>query len=242
MRLRVLVTVVLLAAVGTAAAGAQECRPQTAEEHAVVIKLVGVLQTQMRDELTTNKAWTVTREITGADRSVAAGNPVPFRPMMLCNSVYTLTLTAAPGTPRAQAAELARTQISSGALTTVALIRAATATVSAATITIRAEFNDPNNAERSVDPRDHKTVLQVPGADAAVQVEKVDPETGARGDEWVTLYFGKWSSPSGTYIFTHKTKAAAIENFSVRLTGDLAAVLEMVKQVDWSRMQGGLSP
>src|ERR1700722_18588630 len=120
----------IFAATATAtAAGAQECRPQNADEHGVVMKLIGVLQAQIRDNLTTSGGRKGKREGTGTDRSVASGNQVPFRHMMLCTSVYTLTLTAAPGTPRAQAAELARTQLSSGALTTVALMHAATATV-----------------------------------------------------------------------------------------------------------------
>lgn len=242
MRWRTLVAGMLIAVSGTAAAGAQECRPQTQDEHVVVMKLIGALQAHMRDELTTSGEWTVVREITGGDRNVAAGNPVPFRPLMLCSSVYTLTLTAAPGTPRAQAAELARTKLSSGALTTLPEIHDATSTERAASVNIRVEINDPNNSERSEDPRDHKTTLQVPGADAAVQVEKVDPTTGAAGDQWVELYFGKWTSPAGTYIFAHKTKAAAIENFSVRLSGEIAAVQQMVKLVDWSRLQSGLTP
>jgi hypothetical protein len=66
-------------------------------------------------------------------------------------------------------------------------------------------------------------------------------------DETTSLYFGNWTGAdmnAKTYVgfpFVHKQSAAAIENIVVQIKGPAAAANEIIKKIDWSRLNEALS-
>lgn len=230
-----------------------ECRKQRQAEKQVISKAVKVFDENLVKPLQA-MGWQVDDEDNGLD-AVIANHPGPFRPLMLCDDLFHLKLSVNPNSAYGKmlhdSAEYYANQSSQHADDNKLLIQAVKNMAriqNMQNIEIQIAENDPYiKAENSMDVNDRFTVLHIPGVAYACQYYGAPNEQLDLPKEHVSLFFGNWNGAdmnAKTYVnypFVHKIQSPFIENFYITITAPAKIFNEIIKKIDWSKLNEALT-
>ncbi len=230
-----------------------ECRKQRASEKIVVSKAVKVFENTFLPSLQ-KTGWKIDEELNGYN-AVVSNNPSPFRPLSLCSSFFDLKLSVNPnsayGRMLEDSAEYYSKQTSQNANDTKAMTQAAQNMFriqNMRAMEIEIDDNSPFiKSEYIIGSKDRFTVLHIPQVAYACQIYRAAQDGISPPEEKTYLCFGNWAGADMhanayvSYPFVHKQHAPVLENIMVTFTGPSAAVNEIIKNIDWSKMNDALT-
>ena len=241
-----------------------ECRKQRRSEKAVISKAVKVFENAFIPFLQ-KAGWQIENETNGYNTQIA-NHSVPFRPLFTCSDFFHLKLSlngnSALGKMIHDSAEYYGNQgrISgqqfqqTGQKKYVEALNEATRKM--------AQFTAMQNMEISIDANDpylksgelgttasgdHFTVLHIPGVAYACQGYRASNDEMSPPEEKVKLCFGNWKGAdlkANTYVaypFVHKQQSAVIENFVVTITSPSKNLNDIIKKIDWDKLNEALT-
>lgn len=227
-----------------------ENRKQRHSEKEVIDKALNIFDEVLTQPLQ-NSYWKIV-EGPDAKNIQIANNPYPFRPLF-CNNLQ-LKLVVDPksdyGRMLRDSAEYYGKQSSQNP-DDYKLINASVRNMARIqhmqNLEISADINDPYlNEDHYIGKQDRLTVLHIPGVAYACQIYKAPHEPLSPPDEFTELFFGNWAGAGNAkhytpYPFVHKQHAAAIENIELTITGPAAAADEIIKKINWSKLNEAIT-
>lgn len=230
-----------------------ECRKQRRSEKEVITKAINVFDNTLISSLQ-NIGWKVNEEQNGLN-GVVANHPGPFRPLSLCSPFFELKLSLDPnsdyGKKLQDSAEYYAQQSSQNANDDKALVQATQNMFrirNMQNISISIDANSPYiKSEYHTGSKDRFTVLHIQSVPYAYQIYQAPSDNLGTPEESTYLCFGKWdgadmhASSYVNYPFVHKQSASAIENFEIMIKAPASVANEIIKKIDWSKMNEALT-
>lgn len=220
-----------------------ECRKPRRAENKVIENAKSVISDYLRSPLQ-QLGW----QVNGNDgmKTVISSRPVPFRPMGLCDDPMDMKLQLGTssdyGRMMADSAEYySKLSTTEGALNMFRIqdMRA---------LQIRVFVNDPYiKSVFNHGSSDKYIVLKVPGAGYACRFVNAPQSSIDQPQVTTDLYFGNWAGADMNakdyvnYPFAHKTQSPYIENMRIEITGPAQAVDNILKKIDWSKLNAALA-
>lgn len=229
-----------------------EDRKQRSSEKPVIGKAVSVCDEALTHPLQ-NSEWKIEERTDGRSTNIA-NNPAPFVPMF-CSPILNLKLIVDPysnyGKMLKDSAEYYAAQSSQNS-NDYKLINASVRNMARIANMQKLEISVAVNypylkQDHPMAKNDRFTLLHVPGASYACQIYNAPQNDLDPPDEMTRLFFGNWTGAdmnAKTYKgfpFIHKTSFAAIENIVVTITGAASAANEIIKEINWNRLNEALN-
>lgn len=232
-----------------------ECRDQTNAEKKVITNAVSIFENTFLQPLQ-KMNWQITEEENGKNAQIAI-NPAPYRPMFLCSDFFDLKLNINPDSPLGKmmqdsaeyynnlvsqySSQIGQPSYDKSKLSQATRNMYRVQEAGRAEISINA--NDPYlKQDWLLDSKDRHTVLHIPGVAYAWQLYELPTDDLQSPVEKTMLYFGNWTGINmftGTYAgypFIHKQQSPYIENFVVTIIAQTAVANEIIKKIDWSKL------
>jgi hypothetical protein len=230
-----------------------ECRRQRHSEKDVIDKAVHIFDDAFLQPLQ-KMGWQITEEKNGHTTQIA-DHPSPFRPLFMCSDFFSLKLTLDPNSAYSKmiqdSAEYYNKQLSQNAPGTKTYMQASQnffRIQNMQTAEISIDANDPYlKQDYTIGSKDRSTDLHIPGTAYAWQLYLAPADELGTPEEKTMLFFGNWKGVnmhSGTYVgypFIHKQHAPSIENFVVTITAPASAANEIIKRIDWNKLNEAIS-
>ncbi|HVV53964.1 MAG TPA: hypothetical protein VHC47_01495 [Mucilaginibacter sp.] len=220
-----------------------ECRKPRRAENKVIGNAKSVVSDYLRSPLQ-QMGW----HVNGNDemKTVISSKPSPFRPMGLCDDPMDMKLQLGAnseyGRMMADSAEYySKLGTTEGALNMFRIqgMRA---------LQIRVFVNDPYiKSVFNHGSSDKYIVLKVPGAGYACRFVNAPQSSIDQPQVATDLYFGNWAGANMNardyvnYPFTHKMQSPYIENMRVEIDGPAQVVDDILKKIDWSKLNAALA-
>ena len=236
---------------------AQECRDLTDKEKQAYDKLVTVLNENLAAKLQGDD-WEI-KSNTTSDHISAAKSPGPARPLMFCQRLYDASFQLNPSSAQyTKLSDSANFYMEQSSKATdpnesLRLIKKYSSCMQRSTFRIGVAENVPDyylQEPGSGELIDHYTVLSVPGAMLALQIWYQGVEKGDEPIQQTVLCFGKWknnlvkNSTARWYFhfaFQHPIGTPFIENVVVTIHTDAARANDIIKKIDWTKINDGLT-
>jgi hypothetical protein len=229
-----------------------EERKQRSAEKEVIGKAINVCDEVLTQPLQ-NSGWKI-NERTDGRNTMIANNAAPFRPMF-CNDLFDLKLTVDPlsnyGKMLNDSAEYYGKLSSQNTDDYKAIgqaVRNMARIQNMNHIEISTDVNDPYLKENHfIGKQDKLTVLHIPGVAYAYQTSKAAQNDLDPPDEKTYLCFGNWAGADANaktyegFPFIHKRSAPAIENIVITISGPADAANEIIKEINWSKINEALN-
>lgn len=237
-----------------------ECRDQTSAEKKVINNAVSIFENTFLQPLQ-KMNWQITDEKNGTI-SLISVNPNPFRPLFFCSDFFDLELTLDPDSPSGKMLQDSATyyndQVTKYSQNIMNLsanddkaykqaYRNLYHVQEAGRAEISIDANDPYiKQDWLLDSKDRHTVLHIPGAAYAWQLYEPPTDDSQSPVEKTMLYFGNWKGINmftGTYEvypFIHKQQSPFIENFVVTIIAQASVANEIIKNIDWSKLNAAI--
>ncbi|MCZ2460269.1 MAG: hypothetical protein LC128_11685 [Chitinophagales bacterium] len=230
-----------------------ECRKQRQAEKLVIDKSVTIFDKTFIQPLQ-KSGWEIIEQKNGRS-SQLANNPSPYRPLFFCSDFYDLKLSLDPnsdyGKMMNDSLQFYNDQISRNAGNLKVISQAAKNVFrikNLQDIEISINGNSPYLKEDyTVVGRDKSSVLHVPGVPFAWQLYRAPTDEVSTPEEKSMLFFGNWKGvnmQAGTYVlypFIHKKQSPFIENFVVTITAPAPVAKEIIKAIDWEKLNDAIS-
>lgn len=230
-----------------------ECRKQRHSETEVINKAVNIFDNTFLGSLQ-KTGWQITEEKNGRTTQIA-DHPAPFRPLFMCSDFFDLKLSLDPnsayGKMMQDSVQYYNEQVTQNTNNSKALLQASQNLFriqSMQTAEISIVANDPYLKEDyTIGSKDRSVILHIPGVAYAWQLYLAPTDELGTPEEKTMLFFGSWKGANmhaGTYIgypFIHKQQSPFIENFVVTITAPGPAANEIIKNIDWSKMNDALT-
>lgn len=230
-----------------------ECRKQRRAEHVVINNSVNVFDGTFLQPLQ-KMGWLITEQKDGRTSQLAV-NPSPFRPIFLCGEFYDLKLSLNPnsayGRVMNDSLKYYSDQVSQNRGNPKAIAREAKnmyRIMSLQNIEISIKENSPYLREDYiVGNKDWSLVLHIPGTAFAWRLFRAPTDEMGTPEEVTMLFFGNWKGAnmhSGTYTaypFIHKQESPYIENLVVNIEAPASAANDIIKNIDWARLNNAIT-
>jgi hypothetical protein len=230
-----------------------ECRKQRHAEKEIITKAVTVFDNAFIQSLQ-KMGWQITEEKDGRTTQIA-DHPAPFRPLFMCSDLFDLKLSLDPnstyGKMMQDSAQYYNEQVIQNTNNSKALLQVSQnlfriQTMQTAEISIAA--NDPYLKEDyTIGSKDRSAILPIPGVAYAWQLYLAPTDELGTPEEKTMLFFGNWKGANmhaGTYVgypFIHKQQSPVIENFVVAIKAPASAANEIIKKIDWNKLNVAIS-
>lgn len=230
-----------------------ECRKQRRSEHEVINKSVAIFDETFLRPLQ-KIGWHITEQKNGRTSQLAV-NPSPFRPIFLCSEFYDLKLSLDPnsdyGKVMNDSLQYYADQVSQRAGDHKAIANAVKNMYrikSMQEIEISISENSPYLKEDyHIGSKDRSSELHIPGIPFAWQLFKAPTDEVGTPEEITMLFFGNWKGAnmhSGTYMaypFIHKQQSPYIENLVVKINAPASAANNIIKHIDWGKLNHAIT-
>jgi hypothetical protein len=238
-----------------------ECRKQRRPEKAVISEAVKIFEESLINPLR-DLGWDVESEENGHN-SLIANKPFPFRPVFLCSDFFHLKLSLNSNSAYGkmiqdsadyylkQSEEFGEQFQQTNDKKYLKYIQDATMKVAyfqiMQSLEIKISGNEPYlKAPHAMEAKDKFTVLHIPGTSYACRFFKAGNEK-LDASEFASLYFGNWTGADMnaksyvSYPFVHKHQSPFIENISVTITAPGKIIDEVIKKIDWNKLNEAIN-
>ena len=219
---------------------AQECRDQTPAEHQAIMRVLDAAREVIESPLLAGD-WQIERQRSG-EKSTIALKPMPPRPLMTCQPLYSVEFVMKPDSPLGKPHYAAWKAFMDNPDPT----RAAEAghALNLTRFGLALGENIPYLREEIHDPM---TRVTVPGVPLAYRVTAPPKNPGEDPVVHTYLCFGDWAAfpfEKNAYLkfpFVHPTGSPNIETLRVTISGLPEVVDPLLAKIAWARLAQALS-